>query len=97
MVGKKETRVVNLRDEPYDIYIGRPSPFGNPFVVGEHGNREHCIKNYRTFFYNGLGDTPDYKKKVLALKGKRLGCYCKPLPCHGDIIVEYLEGHPNGK
>ena len=90
---ESNTKVINIKSkEPYDVYIGRPSPFGNPFVVGKHGSREHCIKEYRAFFYNRLVDTPGYKGKVLALRGKVLGCYCKPLACHGDIIVEYLDG-----
>lgn len=30
------------------------------------------------------------------LRGKRLACWCHPLPCHGDVIVEWLDSHPRG-
>jgi hypothetical protein len=85
------TVVVNLRYEAYDVYIGRPSIFGNPFSVKKYG-REECIERYREYFYGRLATFPEFKQEVLKLKGKRLGCFCKPEACHGDIIVKYLAG-----
>lgn len=83
------TTVVNLRVEPYDVFIGRPSLFGNPARPG--GRRGSAIEKYRTYFYERLSLDEAFKSEVWKLKGKRLGCFCKPLPCHGDIIAEYLE------
>lgn len=89
----EKTRVVNLRDEPCDVFIGRPSKWGNPFKIGKGTSREKSIKNYRMWIVYQprlLYDLPE-------LKGKKLGCYCKPLPCHGDVLVElinYLDEHP---
>jgi len=91
------TRVVNKRKEPYDVYIGRPSIFGNPFKIGKHGTREEVIALFKKCFYHELEINPEFKEQVLKLKGKTLGCYCKPLPCHGDVIVEYLERGNNAK
>ena len=83
-----KTRVVNLRKEPYDVYIGRPGKWGNPFIVGKHGTREEVVEKYRKWIVmEGI-----YKLKDLSeLKGKRLGCYCAPLACHGDVLVELVE------
>lgn len=86
-----ETRIVNLKKEKYDVYIGRPSIFGNPFNIGKDGNREEVIEKHLWHFLARLVKDRDFRKKVLSLKGKTLGCYCKPLGCHGDIIVKYLE------
>ena len=83
------TTVVNLKEEPFDIYIGRPSLFGNPFYIGRDGTREECIEKFKGFFYSNMNLMRATKEK---LSGKVLGCYCKPLPCHGDIIAEYLNG-----
>jgi len=80
------TRVVNCRYESYDIYIGRPSEWGNPFVVGKDGTRKVVIKKYRKWL---LGQ-PKLLSQLHRLKGKRLGCWCSPLPCHGDVLVEIL-------
>ena len=85
------TTIVNVKKEKCDVYIDRRSPFGNKFRIGEHGDRGMVIEHYRIWFYNMLKDQT-FRDKVLALKGKRLGCHCKPLACHGDIIVEYLGG-----
>jgi hypothetical protein len=84
------TRVVNKENDKYDVYIGRGSPFGNPFSVYIHG-REECIAKYRDYFYDRLGWNPVFKRAVEKLRGKTLGCFCKPKACHGDVIVEYLE------
>ncbi len=84
------TTVVNLRREKYDVYIGRGSPFGNPFVIGKDGDRDTVIELYRVYFYDRIKHDAKFQKQVLDLKDKRIACYCRPLKCHGDIIVEYL-------
>lgn len=96
-----KTAVVNLRKNKYDFYIGRANPrtglkgsiFANPFKIDtkEGITRERSIELYKEYFYARLKNESEFKEAVLKLKGKRLGCWCKPLPCHGDIIVEYLE------
>jgi hypothetical protein len=81
-----ETTVVNLKKEPYDVYIGRGSKWGNPFKIGRDGNRKEVIEKYENYLLN----SPELMRDLQELKGKRLGCYCKPLPCHGDILVKHL-------
>lgn len=67
------------------IYIGRPSQWGNPFVVGIHGDREECVKKHREWVLK----QPDLIEKIKTdLKGKHLVCHCAPLACHGDIYLE---------
>ena len=85
-----DLRVVNIRREPYDVYIGRGSMFGNPFPITKEHTRQMVIDWYREWFYDQLR-IPEFREAVENLRGKRLGCYCKPAQCHGDIIVEFLE------
>lgn len=85
------TKVVNCKKEKYDVYIGRPSRWGNPFRIGKDGSREDVIQKFKEYFYSN----PKLMKDAVALKGKTLGCYCKPSPCHGDIIVDFLDGGGN--
>ena len=80
-------RIVNLRCEKYDVYIGRGSKWGNRFVIGRDGNREEVIKKYREWILKN----DDLLNCLGELKGKVLGCYCKPLPCHGDVLVELVD------
>jgi len=89
----QETRVVNLRQEPYDIYIGRGGPWGNPFKISTRCSRAEVIEQYRAYITKRLASEPELWGKLRALRGKRLGCFCKPLPCHGDVLVELLEGN----
>lgn len=92
----RRARVVNIRKEKADVYIGRGSLFGNQFVIGKHGNREQVIAKYRAQFYTRLSNDEAFKQQVLQLRGKSLGCYCKPKACHGDVIAEHLNGGRNG-
>jgi len=94
-----KTGVVNLRKEPYEVYIGRPSIFGNPMRIDERVHqkpgpvtRGEAIAWYREYFYAKIKQSPEFRLEVEKLRGKVLGCFCKPLPCHGDVIVEYLDG-----
>jgi len=85
------TTVVNKRKEYFDVYIGRGSLFGNGYIIGPDGTREEVIQKYREWFFRRLR-SERFRKAVEKLRGKKLGCFCKPLACHGDVIVEYLEG-----
>jgi hypothetical protein len=77
-------RVVHCKKEKYDVYIGRPSKWGNPFTIGRDGDREECIRKFRDY----VRGRPDLIRDVGTLRGKTLGCWCHPLPCHGDVLVE---------
>lgn len=86
------TRVVNKdRGSEYDVYIGRGTPWGNPFAIGENGmDRRQVISAYREFFKKKFIDDPQGNRDIRTLKGLVLGCHCKPEACHGDVICEYL-------
>jgi hypothetical protein len=91
---------VNISDGARcDVYIGRskkPSDgyFGNPYKIGKDGDRETVLKKYKHYFAERLSFDKEFKSRVEALRGKILGCFCKPEACHGDIIAEYLNHKP---
>lgn len=91
-----KTKLINYRtytlNEEYIIPIDRRSLFGNPFRVGKDGTRKEVIEKYRKYFYSRLENEWGFKEWVATLKGGTLGCWCTPLPCHGDVIIEYLNG-----
>jgi hypothetical protein len=81
----RKATVINVNSgEKPDVYIGRGSPFGNPFRIGEHGDRAKVISLYAAWVQN----QPKILSLIHTLRGKRLGCHCAPLPCHGDILAE---------
>jgi hypothetical protein len=86
--------VVNRRREAYDVYIGRGSRWGNPFRMGQDGDRAEVIEKYRAWIEEQLRDVAGLRDEFRALKGMRLGCYCKPLACHGDVLLELLGREP---
>ena len=83
-----ETVVVNLHVAAYDVAIDRSGPFGNPY---HGGDKSKAIARFRTYFYARVARDPEFRARVLALRGKRLGCHCAPRPCHGMIIVNWLK------
>lgn len=85
------TRVVNVRRERADHYIGRPSRWGNPFVIGPDGDRDLVIAKYHRHILDRMLERPVTARYLLRLRGQRLGCYCKPAACHGDVLVEIIE------
>ncbi len=93
------TRVVNVDRQswPDAVYIGRGTPWGNPYALGPDGDREEVIRKFRYDFERDLlRGGPAFKQKLLALRGRRLGCHCKPAPCHGDVLAEYLNAWDDG-
>lgn len=89
------TESVNIYKDKYDVYIGREGKgqsgyFGNPFKLEKGQDRGSTLDRYREYFYKRIENDPIFKSRILELKNKRLGCFCKPNACHGDIISEYL-------
>ena len=88
-------RVVHCKKEEFDVYIGRGSKWGNPYshkegTLAEHvvESRTEAIKKYEEY----LLSNEDLMSSLSELKGKVLGCWCKPKSCHGDILLKYANG-----
>ena len=67
---------------PDQIYIGRPSKWGNPFVIGRDGTREQVVYKYEEWIKRSV-----LMDDIEELRGKDLVCWCAPLPCHGDVLL----------
>lgn len=69
------------------------SPFANPFKVdnSKPESRDEAISKYVTYIAGKLLEDPELNNTLLSYKGKRLGCWCHPEPCHGDVLAEYIE------
>lgn len=101
---KPLVEVVNLRKKTYHVYIGRHKGkhmlskgiqpgergwLGNPFTL--NGNsRSASIRKFREAFLEKVSKDSKFRNAVLNIRG-RLGCYCKPKSCHGDVIADYIK------
>jgi hypothetical protein len=87
-------RVVHCKREPYDVYIGRGSKWGNPYSHKQGTQAQHVVPDRETAIacYRAYLMTNDSLMAALPeLKDKVLGCWCKPQACHGDVLVELVE------
>ena len=82
----RETTVVHLQRDEYDVRIDRRSKWGNPFTIRKGRPREEVIADYREW----IASQPDLLAALPELEGKRLGCWCAPKPCHGDVLVQLV-------
>lgn len=69
------------------VYIGRGSSWGNPFRIGYDGTRAEVIQKFRLYATQRLIKERDW---LVPLVGKDLVCYCAPMPCHGNVIIELI-------
>lgn len=67
------------------------SIFANPFKIGKDGTREEVIQKYKKYIIGKLDTSITFVNEFIKLKGKNLGCWCHPEPCHGDVLLELLE------
>lgn len=81
------SRVVHCKREPFDVYIGRPSKWGNPFEIGRNGTRLEVIARYEEW----IGSQPDLLAALPELAGRTLGCWCAPRACHGDVLARLAD------
>src|SRR3990167_1052603 len=98
----KPTRIVklcrknNVVIQDCDVYIGRKvtlggwnlhqSKWANPFKIKECGSAENAVRKYEDF----IRKQPRLLQDLYELEGKTLGCWCKPEPCHGDVLVKLI-------
>lgn len=75
-------RVVHCQKEPYDVFVARPSKWGNPFRGPE---KVENIAKYYTWLH-GQPEMIEMAKREL--RGKTLGCWCAPAACHADILLK---------
>lgn len=81
-------RVLNKRRDQIPssaVYIGRPSVFGNPFVIGKDGDRAEVIRKYAAWIKSKPALMQQARQQ---LKGKDLVCWCAPEACHGDVLLK---------
>ncbi len=84
---------------PNAVYVGRPSPWGNPFIVGKDGTREECVRSFRdSCNHMATHAFKEFVAWMKPLRGKDLACWCplkdkkgNKVPCHADILLEILE------
>lgn len=92
------TTVVNVRSTLYDVYIGRPTKWGNPFTLGSSDGhktrltRADVIDRFRTYWYSE-GCAELRVAALVELKDKILGCWCTPKDCHGDVIADFVNNY----
>lgn len=79
-------KVVHCKRDKYDIYIGRPSKWSNPFHIGRHGDRQQVIEKYEVY----IRQRPKLMAALSELNGKILGCWCAPKACHGDVLIKLV-------
>lgn len=77
-------KVLNNRISQDGVYIGRPSKFGNPFVIGRHGTRDEVIDRFEQWL---LARPELVEAAKRELRGKSLLCWCAPQRCHGDVLL----------
>lgn len=80
----------NWRDDPAYIYIGRGSPWGNPYRIGPDGTRAEVITKYAAYLRSRRADLI---ARLGELHGRTLVCYCHPAPCHGDILARLADAN----
>lgn len=81
----------------YDVYVGRPSEWGNPYSHLEQpgtltvATREEAIEEYRGWLMRRINSEPGFMTKLAGLHGKRLACWCAPKPCHAHVLARAAE------
>jgi hypothetical protein len=81
------TTVVHCRRAKFDVYIGRPSKWGNPIKLKKGDDRAVVLERYRIWLLGQSHLLADLHE----LRGKVLGCWCKPELCHGDVLAELAD------
>lgn len=83
----KSPTIINLYKEPFEVYIGRNPEHGNPKWGNPFNQKELQLWESLALYEDYIRNSPTLWDSLDELDGKTLGCYCKPKPCHGDVLV----------
>ena len=90
--------IVNVKNDSYDVYIGRNPKYGDPKWGNPYSHkdgtaakykvttREEAIEKYEEY----LRGSGELMNSLMELDGQILGCHCKPMACHGDVLLKVL-------
>jgi len=87
-VGRRGVVIINGRRFP-----PKDSMFANPFKIDTDNPREIVIKKYKKYIIEKIKNDENYETAFLNLKGKNLGCWCAPEPCHADVLMKLLDNY----
>lgn len=89
-----QTKVVHCKREKYDVYIGRPSAWGNPFSMNSESERDAVVEKYKKWL---MAQPRLIERAQRELRGQVLGCWCAPRRCHGDVLIAVANVNKCGK
>ena len=98
-----------ILDKEANVYIGRErvvfidgirypfeaSIWANPYKITETQSRKQVLNLYCQYIDEKLKSNPELVKELIKLDKKKLGCWCKPECCHGDILVKLITKYKN--
>lgn len=101
------TDLQDWMNDENNIYIGRrgvvfinknrfpekSSNFANPYKIGKDGTREEVLEKYKKYIIDKINNNPELMRELNSMKGKKLGCWCFPERCRGNILLELIELH----
>lgn len=104
----KYSNLKEWMDDNDNVYIGRKgvvfidgqrfpkdsSVWANPYKISENETREDVIKKYEKYIREKIVKE-NLLNELKKLNGKNLGCWCKPLACHGDVLLKIIEEYKN--
>jgi len=91
-------------EDPKNVYVGRAgvvfienqrfpknmSSFANPFKIDKDSTRDEVIQKYKAYITDKLQQEPALQQELIQMKGKNLGCWCFPEPCHANVLIELI-------
>jgi len=86
----------DLFDSDADVEIGDRGWLGNPYELGDDGDRDAVVSKFRADFETALEHAPTFRNAVAALHGSTLGCWCQRRhdddpACHAEVIAEHAD------
>ena len=83
--------ILNEETNKKERFPKKSSKFANPYKVGKDGTREEVIQKYEFYIKKKLNVDLVLRQELIEMKGKNLGCWCHPEPCHGDVLLELIK------
>lgn len=94
-VGRAGVVFIKKEDGEKERFPKIQSIFANPFKIGKDGSRDDVLEKYRKYIIKKLDNDISLQEELLNLKGKNLGCWCAPEPCHANILLELINIYEN--
>lgn len=88
-IGRPNASLRRKYNRPKHGFMELDNPWENPIRITADVGRAQAVAEYEPYIRSKIAEDPE-TYNLTTLAGHAVGCFCKPMACHGDVLIQLL-------